>query len=42
MKDLMAHPNRTVGVDLGDKYSYLCVLNTQHGELWKRPRSELP
>ena len=33
MKDLMAHPNRTVGVDLGDKYSYLCVLNTQHGEL---------
>jgi transposase len=29
---------RTVGLDLGDKYSYLCVLDTQTGELVEEGR----
>ena len=29
---------RTVGLDIGDKYSYLCVLDTETGELVKESR----
>jgi hypothetical protein len=26
-------PNVTAGLDLGDKYSYLCLLDTESGEV---------
>jgi hypothetical protein len=26
-------PSMTVGIDLGDKYSYLCLLDTESGEV---------
>jgi hypothetical protein len=26
-------PQMTVGLDLGDKYSYLCLIDTQSGEV---------
>ena len=28
----------TVGVDLGDKYSYLCFLDTESGEIMEEGR----
>jgi hypothetical protein len=28
----------TVGLDLGDKYSYLCILDTESGELVEEGR----
>ena len=30
-------PSMTVGIDLGDKYSYLCVLDTESGEVIEEP-----
>jgi len=31
-------PQMTAGVDLGDKYSYLCLLDTQSGEILEEGR----
>jgi hypothetical protein len=31
-------PKITAGVDLGDKYSYLCLINTESGEVMKEGR----
>ena len=31
-------PRITVGVDLGDRYSYLCFLDTQSGEVIEEGR----
>jgi hypothetical protein len=31
-------PSMTVGIDLGDKYSYLCVLDTESGEVIEEGR----
>jgi hypothetical protein len=31
-------PRMTVGVDLGDRYSYLCFLDTQSGEVIEEGR----
>jgi hypothetical protein len=31
-------PQMTAGVDLGDKYSYLCLLDTQSGEVIEEGR----
>jgi hypothetical protein len=27
------HPLMTAGLDIGDKYSYLCLINTENGEV---------
>ena len=27
------HPNMTAGLDLGDKYSYLCIIDQHSGEV---------
>jgi hypothetical protein len=27
------HPHMTAGLDLGDKYSYLCLIDSQSGEV---------
>jgi hypothetical protein len=27
------HPQTTAGLDLGDKYSYLCLIDTESGEV---------
>jgi hypothetical protein len=27
------HPNMTAGLDLGDKYSYLCLIDQHSGEV---------
>jgi hypothetical protein len=32
------NPSMTVGIDLGDKYSYLCVLDTESGEVIEEGR----
>jgi transposase len=32
------HPQMTGGVDLGDKYSYLCLIDTQSGEVIEEGR----
>jgi transposase len=32
------HPNMTAGLDLGDKYSYLCLIDTQSGEVIEEGR----
>lgn len=29
---MSSQPSITVGIDLGDRYSYLCVLDTESGE----------
>jgi transposase len=31
-------PSMTVGIDLGDKYSYLCLLDTDSGEVIEEGR----
>ena len=31
-------PSMTVGIDLGDKYSYLCLINTESGEVMEESR----
>ena len=31
-------PNMTAGLDLGDKYSYLCLLDTESGEVMEEGR----
>jgi transposase len=32
------HPNMTAGLDLGDKYSYLCLIDQQSGEIMEEGR----
>jgi hypothetical protein len=32
------HPQTTAGLDLGDKYSYLCLINTESGEVIEEGR----
>ena len=32
------HPKMTAGLDLGDKYSYLCLINTASGEVMEESR----
>jgi hypothetical protein len=32
------HPNMTAGLDIGDKYSYLCLIDTESGEIVKEGR----
>ena len=32
------HPNMTAGLDLGDKYSYLCLIDTENGEVIEEGR----
>ena len=32
------HPKMTAGLDLGDKYSYLCLIDTQSGEVIEKGR----
>jgi transposase len=32
------HPNMTAGLDLGDKYSYLCLIDQQSGEVIEEGR----
>ena len=32
------HPKMTAGLDLGDKYSYLCLIDTQSGEVMEEGR----
>ncbi len=32
----------TVGLDLGDRYSYLCMLDTQSGEVIEEGRLRVP
>ncbi|MCA1719237.1 MAG: IS110 family transposase, partial [Actinobacteria bacterium] len=32
------HPNMTAGLDLGDKYSYLCLIDTESGEVIEEGR----
>ena len=32
------HPRMTAGVDLGDKYSYLCLIDTVSGEVMEEGR----
>ena len=29
-------PQMTAGLDLGDKYSYLCLIDTEVARLWRR------
>ena len=31
-------PSMTLGIDLGDKYSHLCLLNTESGEIMEESR----
>ena len=31
-------PKMTAGLDLGDKYSYLCLIDTQSGEIMEEGR----
>jgi len=31
-------PRMTAGVDLGDKYSYLCLIDTESGEVMEERR----
>jgi len=31
-------PKMTAGLDLGDKYSYLCLIDTQSGEVMEEGR----
>jgi transposase len=39
MRDVSSRkPSMTVGIDLGDKYSYLCVLDTESGEVIEEGR----
>ena len=39
MRDLSrSKPSMTVGIDLGDKYSYLCLLDTESGEVIEESR----
>jgi hypothetical protein len=35
-------PNMTAGLDLGDKYSYLCLLDTESGEVMEEGRLCVP
>jgi transposase len=32
------HPNMTAGLDIGDKYSYLCLLDSESGEVIQEGR----
>jgi transposase len=32
------HPNMTAGLDIGDKYSYLCLIDTVSGEVIEEGR----
>jgi hypothetical protein len=32
-------PHMTAGLDLGDKYSHLCLIDTQSGEVMERKRA---
>src|SRR5215204_20877 len=32
------HPHMTAGLDLGDKYSYLCLIDTDSGEIMEEGR----
>jgi transposase len=32
------HPNMTAGLDIGDKYSYLCLIDSQSGEVIEEGR----
>ena len=32
------HPHMTAGLDLGDKYSYLCLIDTENGEVMEEGR----
>src|SRR5919107_3706748 len=32
------HPNMTAGLDIGDKYSYLCLLDSESGEVIQESR----
>ena len=32
------HPKVTAGLDLGDKYSYLCLIDTESGEVMEEGR----
>jgi hypothetical protein len=32
------HPNMTAGLDLGDKYSYLCLIDQHSGEVIEEGR----
>ena len=39
MRDVSrSKPSMTVGIDLGDKYSYLCLLDTESGEVIEEGR----
>ena len=39
MRDVSrSKPSMTVGIDLGDKYSYLCLLDTESGEVIEESR----
>jgi transposase len=33
-----SQPNTTIGVDVGDRYSYLCLLDTQTGDVIEEAR----
>jgi hypothetical protein len=35
-------PQMTAGVDLGDKYSYLCLIDTESGELIEQSKLRAP
>ena len=35
-------PNMTAGLDLGDKYSYLCLIDQQSGEVMEEGRFAQP
>jgi hypothetical protein len=32
------HPPMTAGLDIGDKYSYLCLIDTESGEVMEEGR----
>jgi hypothetical protein len=36
------HPHMTAGLDLGDKYSYLCLIDQHSGEVMEEGRLHVP
>ncbi len=38
MSDVSSQPTMTAGLDLGDKYSYLCLIDQESGELMEEVR----
>jgi len=36
------HPLMTAGLDIGDKYSYLCLINTENAEVIEEGRLCVP